>query len=41
MGLDTVVQLTVNQRSIGEDLAQQKFRDVLINLRNGTSTEKD
>ena len=41
MGFDTVVKLTVNQRSIGEDLAQQQFRDVLINLRNGKSTEKD
>ena len=38
---DTVVKVTVNQRSKGDEINQKMFRTVLLNLRNGNSTLDD
>jgi len=38
---DTVIKLTVNERSKGNDLAQERFRNALYRLKNGDSTEED
>ena len=38
---NTIVKLTVNERSKGNDREQQKFRNSLYRLRNGDSTEDD
>lgn len=36
-----VVKLTVNERSKGDNIEQEKFRSALYRLRNGDSTEED
>ena len=38
---DKVVKLTKNERSKGEDSNQKRFRQVLLNIHNGNSTEDD
>ena len=37
----TVIKLTVNERSKGENLEQERFRAALYRLRNGETTEED
>ena len=38
---DKVVNLTKNERSKGENNDQKRFQQLLLNLRNGDSTESD
>ena len=38
---DKVIVLTKNERSRGESREQQRFRQLLLNIRNGTVTEDD
>jgi len=38
---NTVIKLTVNERSKGNNVEQERFRSALYRLRNGDSTESD
>ena len=38
---NTIIKLTVNERSKGNSDDQEKFRNALCRLRNGDSTEED